>query len=326
MSEYFPNLSFDERGICNLCVDWNLTGKFRFAQTRLALRNKLDEVVAACRGRGEYDAIVSYSGGKDSTYTLLLLKERYDLRLLALTIDNGFVAPAALENGRRITERLGIDWTIFRPNPQFMKTVYRNSIAASPYDLIVMTRSSEICASCIQIVNAVVLREAVRRSIPLIAGGYIGAQVPADMPVLKAKANLLDAFRTLAIKRLDRELHPQFSQYVRLSEEEKGKAGELPTIINPLLVEDYNEKEILRALAPLGWVPPPNTGKSSTNCLLNDFGIQKHLEKYRFHPYELEICQQVRLGYLTLEEAIERLEHKMTPEYYEDVQKKLDLS
>ena len=36
---------------------------------------------------------VGDSGGKDSTYTLSLLRQRYNLRVLAVTFDNGFISP-----------------------------------------------------------------------------------------------------------------------------------------------------------------------------------------------------------------------------------------
>ena len=33
-----------------------------------------------------------YSGGKDSTYTSIILKNEYKLNILAITFDNGFVS------------------------------------------------------------------------------------------------------------------------------------------------------------------------------------------------------------------------------------------
>ncbi len=58
---------------------------------------------------------MSWSGGKDSTYTLWLLTEVYGLRMLAFTFDNGFVSPTAMDNMRTVGERLGVDHVIVKP-------------------------------------------------------------------------------------------------------------------------------------------------------------------------------------------------------------------
>ena len=49
---------------------------------------------------------MAYSGGKDSSYTLKLLRERYDLKILAFTLDNHFVSPVAWKNIDAITDIL----------------------------------------------------------------------------------------------------------------------------------------------------------------------------------------------------------------------------
>lgn len=319
LSEKFPGIHFDQNGICNLCQEWTKKGEAHFSQTRKVLTDKLEEAIEKSRqSKGDYHCLLAFSGGKDSTYTLYLLRERYKLKVLAYTIDNGFVSPTAIENGRNVCDQLGVDWVLYRPNQKFMKTVYRNSIENSPYDKKTLTRSSEICASCIQVVNAVVLREAIRRQIPLIAGGYIGAQVPSDSPVFKGYSDFIDAYRKKTIQDLNTKLHPDFSRYVNLSEYEK--QGEFPTIINPLLLEDYNEKDIIKLIQTIGWVMPSNTGKNSSNCQLNEYGVKKHVEKYEFHPYELEICQQVRRGFMSPQEALDRLNDVNEKSYYDRIE------
>jgi len=52
------------------------------------------------KGKRNYDTFVAYSGGKDSTYTLMTLKQDFGLKVLAVTLDHGFVFPMALKNIR----------------------------------------------------------------------------------------------------------------------------------------------------------------------------------------------------------------------------------
>ena len=65
----------------------------------------MGEILEASRGTGAYDAIVAFSGGKDSSYTLKLLVEDYGLNCLAVTIDNGFISEGAFKNCRTITAK-----------------------------------------------------------------------------------------------------------------------------------------------------------------------------------------------------------------------------
>jgi len=62
-------------------------------------REEFEGLLASCRDqrKGSYDIVVAYSGGKDSTFILDLLKSVYKLHILALTFDHGFVPPMRLK-------------------------------------------------------------------------------------------------------------------------------------------------------------------------------------------------------------------------------------
>jgi N-acetyl sugar amidotransferase len=78
-----PRIAFDERGWCNACqwmeekkrMDWS--GRQR----------ELEELLAAHRSRdGGFDCVVPVSGGKDGSYVAYMLKHRYGMRPLAVTV------------------------------------------------------------------------------------------------------------------------------------------------------------------------------------------------------------------------------------------------
>lgn len=73
LSENFPRIKFDEKGICNFCNDELLhsTNAGQIEDAKKEIHKLFDEV----RGKSDYDAILCYSGGKDSTYTLMLAVE-----------------------------------------------------------------------------------------------------------------------------------------------------------------------------------------------------------------------------------------------------------
>lgn len=74
------------------------------------------------QGRGKYDLLLFFSGGKDSTYLLQAFRTRFPrLRILALTIDNGFRSPFAQQNSPQICRWLKVDHLELRPYTIFQR-------------------------------------------------------------------------------------------------------------------------------------------------------------------------------------------------------------
>lgn len=73
----------------------------------------LDKVIKPHIGMNQYDATLMLSGGKDSACILYKIKERYpDLKLLCLTVDNGFMSPLAVKNVQHLSHKLNTDLLI----------------------------------------------------------------------------------------------------------------------------------------------------------------------------------------------------------------------
>ena len=76
----------------------------------VAGREDLERLLAAYRGRdGRPDCIVTFSGGRDSSYGLHLLKTELGMNPVALTYDWGMVTDLARRNQARICGKLGIE-------------------------------------------------------------------------------------------------------------------------------------------------------------------------------------------------------------------------
>lgn len=96
---------------------------------------------------------VSYSGGKDSI-ALLLRAKRASHHVLAVTVDTGFLSPAAIANIRRVPDALGIQHVILRDAAAFRR-IYRARvphIAHSPFMVCwgCHRRIDEMVADCAQ--------------------------------------------------------------------------------------------------------------------------------------------------------------------------------
>ena len=62
-----------------------------------------------------------FSGGTDSTFTLLYLVKEYGLKPLVVQFDHGFLRPRTVENNIRTLKLLGVDFLSFRPNWHVVK-------------------------------------------------------------------------------------------------------------------------------------------------------------------------------------------------------------
>lgn len=75
-----------------------------------------------------YHALVLYSGGKDSNVLLSRIVKQFPLmRILALSVDNSFMSPLAVENINKNIKKYPVDHLYFRPSPKFLKKMYRKS-------------------------------------------------------------------------------------------------------------------------------------------------------------------------------------------------------
>lgn len=299
-----PGLRFDDTGLCDLC---EVTPPVEeLARVRASLRAEMERVIEAHRSDRPYECIVAYSGGKDSSYTLKLLVETYGLRCLAITVDNGFLASRTYANCRAVCEGLGVDHVLFTPRRGFMDGLYRGSAEdESVHPPAAVRRASSICNSCIGLINSHMVQRAVEMDVPLVAGGYIGGQLPRDAARVVLRPGLQAGRRSPMVERMVRHFGEGARPYFTI------RPGVDPareiTVINPMLGLAIREDEIMAALAPLGWKRPHETGVTSTNCRMNDLGVYLHQRRHGFHAYALETAEQVRHGLLSLDEAAAKL-------------------
>jgi 7-cyano-7-deazaguanine synthase in queuosine biosynthesis len=320
----FPGARFNEEGLCHFCQD--APPPDEILAHRDSLKTQVEAAIAENRGKGAYDCIVALSGGKDSSYTLKRLVEDYELNCLAITIDNGFLADEALTNCREVTSALGVDHILFKPNRQFMNTMYRTSVTAERlHSPAALTRASSICNSCISLINAQMMRFAQQFGAGIIAGGYIGGQVPKDMAVLRIDPTRHDQLRRKSVEKLNDKFGCATDKYFNYSVTSDGAAGVEISVINPMLAYLISEDDIMDALRPLSWRRPQRTGITSTNCLLNDFGVYVHHKKHGFHPYALEIAEQVRSGLLSRDGGLRKLNAIPSREDVEDLAEAIGL-
>ena len=84
-------------------------------------KKMLDKVIEEYRGKYDYDCIVPFSGGKDSTFTLMYLMQEYKIKPLVVRFNHGFMRSNHEENVKKVLKKLGADFIDFTPNWSIVK-------------------------------------------------------------------------------------------------------------------------------------------------------------------------------------------------------------
>ncbi len=116
-----PDISFDEKGICNYYYEYLAVAKEQ-VYTGDAGKQKFETTINQIKkdGKGKpYDCILGVSGGVDSTYLAHIAKQA-GLRVLCVHFDNGWNSELAVNNIENIVNKCGfelytyvIDWDEF---------------------------------------------------------------------------------------------------------------------------------------------------------------------------------------------------------------------
>ena len=96
-----------EDGLCSVCRQFETyrDAAARYFADEARFRTLMDDARTE-RSGGEFDCLLLYSGGKDSSYVLLRLIE-LGYRVATFTFDNGYISETALNNIERTTRAYG---------------------------------------------------------------------------------------------------------------------------------------------------------------------------------------------------------------------------
>lgn len=323
-----PSAKIDESGLCVYCRHFK--GKKDLERKRKEYESRFQQLLEKYKtsdDKSDYDILAAFSGGKDSTFTIDLLKNRYGLRVLGMTFDHGFVSPYAFENIRRVVETLGIDHMTFKPDFKVMQKIFRFSIENEFYPRKALERASSMCNFCMGLVKFITLRIALEKRIPFIAYGWSPGQAPLQSAILKNHPSFIKKSQDVFLQPLQKAIGPEVRAYfLEESHLDQSRNGNFPYNINPLAFLRYDEKEIYERIKEFGWQPPKDTDPNSTNCLLNAFANQIHIQKHQYNPYAMEMAELVREGILSAKEVLHRTSIEPDPIIIERVKAKLGIS
>ncbi len=338
LPETFPGIKFNIDRHCNYCIYFDIYQE-REEEIKSILKNEFIKVITKVKKeKNKYDCIVAYSGGKDSTFLLYILKTRFGLNILAHTLDNGFVSDMAMKNIRKITKNLDIDYKITRPDFDILREVFSYALTEKiPYPKEILAMLSQVCAVCIGMVFGTTINLSTKLKIPLMFVGLTPGQYPAITleNFLKIKSCMFISDKVYkddpldVLKIISDPIREQFGEKVNkyfFKSQYIEKGVFVPKILLPYhAILEYDEKMILKKIADLGWRKPQDTDSCSTNCLLNTLGNVATVKQLGYHPYIGELSYLVREGKIGLREAISIEQANSNPSTVKHCLKKLNM-
>ena len=126
-----PMSHIDEKGVCGPCR--RVEDPEKVAARKQRLLQEMEATFSSLHARPGVHAVVAFSGGKDSSWTLLQLRRRYGLRLRAVTLDNGFLSSVALQNAARVAEAADAEHVVVRPRIDLMRALFAEVLWREPF-------------------------------------------------------------------------------------------------------------------------------------------------------------------------------------------------
>ncbi len=123
LPETFPFIAFDQNGVCTFCQTYVPSPPLGIPELK-----KLLEPVRS--KNGEPDCIVAFSGGRDSSHSLHVIKAELGMNPLAYTYDWGMVTDLARRNQARICGKLGVEHILISADIKTKRENIRKNVVA----------------------------------------------------------------------------------------------------------------------------------------------------------------------------------------------------
>ena len=303
----YPGVTLNEAGVCSLCLSHRpLTNVDKNSR-----QVELDEIIRQIKVQnGHYDVLVPWSGGKDSTFVLYVMKKIYNLKVLALNYDNGFFSDFAKENIKNVSERLNVDVVILKPKWDLMRRMYA----------AFLRHRGEFCTVCnlvgYTIVLSFLMREkALQGYSPLVVGGWSSRyEAQRDIhtfdygsfsEVLCLENGLLDEFESSPFveKRICELLRRQRDPRVAIKYKDNMglRAIQMPDYLT------WNTQEIVEVLKEeAGWkTPEGDRSETHFDCIMHPVMKYLSIRRWGFAQDTVTLSAMIRDGMISRDEALQ---------------------
>ncbi len=285
-----------QRGVCADCEALGDGGANPAVRAAGGDAREIGELLDRHRGRaaGSHDALLLFSGGKDSSYLLHRITTDYpDLRLLTVLVDNGFMSPYALQNADRVLRRFDVAHIRLQPRPSLVRRVFRCALThldrQEGYSIVDEMDGHVTFDSARQL--------AARLEIPLVlcgisrvqaevALGFAGWEMPPELGLRRTLARLAIPLDEVFTEREERT----WWDVARCSAEPP------PRVVLPLAAWDSSEEEIIAEVARLDLIDQRRSSPLMTNNALIPVIAMAEVARFGYCCWEVEFSRMIREG------------------------------
>lgn len=296
--------SLNEQGLCAHCRNpqkhpVEATGEddpSAAQEIQHRLKGQLSDLLAGAQQSGQrrFDAVVLFSGGKDSVYLVHTLRKNYPkLRLVLLTVDNSFMSPFAKKNIEFLMSHLSEELVILRPSSVFIEKMFRHAF---------LNLNSKGCSGTVDQFDGDLLHDigknfAKEHKIPLVISGCSKTQVEQILGLNHFEDSLEN-------QRRPREVVAGISLQTIFDQEEmklwwqgaQGSETFLPRMIFPFFVDPLGESLVLKKVMELGLLPPHSSSPLLTNNQLIPLMAIVDMVRFGYSSFEFEFASMARQG------------------------------
>lgn len=280
-------------GVCEKCTHFTKP----LVDKNTTIENELNQILREHQGKGSgnYDALVLYSGGKDSTYLIRRIQTEYPkLRVLAFTLDNGFMSPVAQQNIAEMLPRLNVDHLFIKPHDKFYKKLFRYAIthlnAEGGYGTVDFSDGEFLLDTARNL--------AAEKKIPLILSGYSKYQVQNGLKMNQFESprerELADRVATAGLNLKDIFQEP--NDLALWWQASKHNPKDIARLIFPLYAWDLKEEEIKDKVKEWGLMNAKNHSPIVTNHQLVALLGVVDVHQLGYSSFEHEFCRMIREG------------------------------
>ncbi len=246
--------------------------------------------------KNKYDCVIGISGGKDSSYALYLCTQKYKLKPLCVTFDNGFMSDEASENIRKLTTKLNVDHISFKPDWELMKRLYRHFLLTA----------GELCSPCNTGIVSCLYDTATKYNIPLIISGFSPrTDAASDNNIYHITT---EYFQNVAKGYFSKNEIKDFLHGKALPRALYHLTGQIKYITLPLYVE-WDEEGIIGVLErELDWKVETAITTEHTDCIAAKIKEYLRIREFGFSEKTQKFSVLVRNGLMSREEALAKAE------------------
>ncbi|QTA85220.1 GNAT family N-acetyltransferase [Desulfonema magnum] len=296
-----PYVTINEHGICSECVQSRNRPEPDFHLFRKTMEEEFDRIRTQ---KIPYHVLLMFSGGKDSSYLLYLLKRKYRLRVLALFLQHPFIHnDVAAHNTEQVARKLNTDLIQFHTDEKISRELIRVALSESGMG------ENAGCFVCHSICELVCLNMAAQMKIPCVLDGRSLCQTyhPISMDSETAREDFLGRYahvREIFHKAFGNAYEGTLYDY----DVSRFRADAFPAVISPLTFLEYDPEKIISELDENGILEEKNAGTGVTNCDLLHFFAYLSYKNHNCHPYAKAISSDLRQGLPTLMDQFSKKE------------------